>query len=377
MDVVRSNCGRIKVGLMGLLSDESGMFRDGTFRGLNIADTKKKYEILIEKIDMMGNKVDCLVPLTHQSLSADVDLAKWMLTIQSRVKKKRPTGGVILGGHEHVKFHEFVSSNEECHDSSVQIVKTGFNAERAAIVDLQFNPTTRTLENVSVDFEELDECHRPCPVVQSVVDKHLSALHDLHDYMVFDKKSMLSDYFVEPSTGDDLPLSSEHTRYEQTTVGALFCTAIRSELETDVCIINGAPIKASKIYANGSMSYDDIRNELPFPLKMVVVEMTRKQLDEAIHYSRTNVEKGKSATKLDDGRVERRSYLQVDFDFWRGNFCKGDRNNVSDDQILSVALPRNLLKGFCKIQPLWISTMIWNQEMLCQMKMITSKRLTL
>ena len=161
---------------------------------------------------------------------------------------------------------------------------------------------------------------------------------------------MLSSYFVDPATGKELSLSSELTRYEQTTVGALLCTAIRSELGVDVCLTNGAPIKGSKAYKDGILMYDDLRQELPFPLKIIVVEMTQKQLREAIEYSRTNVENGKSATALDDGRLERRGYLQVDFDYWKRQL--GKEAQYEDDEVLSVALPRNLLKGFCKIQPL-------------------------
>ena len=117
-----------------------------------------------------------------------------------------------------------------------------------------------------------------------------------------------------------------------------------------MCIINGAPIKGSNIYADGTLSYDDLRNELPFPLKIIVVQMTRKQLREAIEYSRTNVEEGKSSVALDDGRVERRGFLQTDFEYWKHQH--GIQRGYNDHELLAVALPRNLLKGFCKIQPL-------------------------
>ena len=39
LDIVSSSCGKIRVGLIGLLSDEKGMFRDNTFRGLKIDQT--------------------------------------------------------------------------------------------------------------------------------------------------------------------------------------------------------------------------------------------------------------------------------------------------------------------------------------------------
>ncbi len=343
LDVVSSGCGQIKVGLLGLLSDEDGMFRDGTFKGLHIDDVKKKYEVLLEKVHTTM-AADCLVPLTHQTLKADIELAKWMFRLQSRHsgKKRHLVGGIILGGHEHTKIHEHVLlSDDKLRANGIQIVKTGMNSDRAAVIDLHFNPSTHILLNTNVHFEELDERHPPCPIVNTIVKKHLSALDELQDFVVFDSKSMLSEFFNEQSTGKHLPLSSVSTRYEQTTVGAFFCTAVKSELGADVCIINGAPIKASKVYTGGTMSYDELRNELPFPLKMVVVEMTRKQLRDAIHFSRTNVEEGKVSEKRNDGNIERRGFLQTDFDYW----MRPCNDSGRDDEILTVALPRNLLGG--------------------------------
>lgn len=316
------------------------MFRDNTFRGLTIANVKETYEMVTEKVNMMKS-ADFIIPLTHQSLNADMELAKHMLKLNSSVN-----GGVILGGHEHIQMHEKVSEDS----NSVQIVKTGMNADRAAIIDLQFNPTTHALENTNVYFEEMDERYQPCPITNSIVMRHLSALDELQDFVVFDRKTMLSRYFIDPATRENLPLSSELTRYEQTTIGAFFCTAIKSELDVDVCIINGAPIKGSRIYTDGTLSYDDLRNELPFPLKVIIVEMTRKQLCEVIEYSRTNVEEGKSSVALDDGRVERRGYLQTNFEYWKQQH--DIQRGYNDQELLTVALPRNLLKGFCKIQPL-------------------------
>jgi 5'-nucleotidase len=365
-DVIASTCGRIRLGLIGLLGDERGMFPAGTFRGLHIFDARETMRMMDERI-VVGGHADLLVPLTHQSINADIDLARSMLEVRSRrVAKddherdaKGGRGGVILGGHEHVKIHERVAPDDEILDGDddggddrgvVEIIKSGQNSERAAVVDLRFDPITRELVDANVHFEELDERHPLCPVSDSVVKSHLAVLERMRNYVVFNSRIMLADHFRDPSSdGRHLPLSSEFARCEQTTVGALFCTAVKNELGADVCVINGAPIKGSKTYVDGTMSYDGLRSELPFPLKMVVVEMTRGRLREAIKYSRTNVEEGKSSSSADkNSRVERRGYLQTDFDYWK----TGEDSDDDDNEILTVALPRNLLNGFCKIKPL-------------------------
>ncbi len=63
-------------------------------------------------------------------------------------------------------------------------------------------------------------------------------------------------------------------RFQQTTVGALYGTMVKKGLQADMCMINGAPVKALKTYVDGIMTYSNLCDELPFPLKMVVVEMT-------------------------------------------------------------------------------------------------------
>lgn len=350
-DVVSSQCGRIKVGLIGLLSDEPEMFRDGTFRGLQINNVRDRYGRMADKLN--GN-VNFVVPLTHQTIKADIKLANSILDKQFK-SETGLAGGLVIGGHEHHQIHEKVyyqssiKSSNESDNLPIHIVKTGQDAERVAIIDLQFEPSSLKLQNINVQFQELNDAHSSCPIVQRIVDKHLSALDHMKEFLVLDTNSMFSSYFADNQNGTKLPLSSEYSRFQQTTVGAFFCSAVKSELNVDVCIINGAPIKSSKVYANGKMSYDELKSELPFPLKMIVVEMTRRQLKTAIEYSRTNIEMGKPAEALPDGRVERRGYLQTDFEYWRQERSNLNKN---DDEIISVALPRNLLKGFCKIQPL-------------------------
>jgi 5'-nucleotidase len=138
-------------------------------------------------------------------------------------------------------------------------------------------------------------------------------------------------------------LSSERTRFQQTTVGSIFCQMVKEEREIDAAIINGACIKGGMTYPDGKMSYAQLKKELPFPTKLVVVSMERYRLDEAIAYSRTAVEDGTDPNLTE---VPRRGYLQVDWDY-------DQQGNLGfPDDVLRVAVPRNLLNGFCKVKPL-------------------------
>ena len=93
------------------------------------------------------------------------------------------------------------------------------------------------------------------------------------------------------------------------------------------------------------MTYAELQKELPFPTKMVVVSMTRGELEDAIEYSRSHTESGELVEADED--PPRRGYLQVDWDYLLDIDFSHEH-----DEILQVALPRNLMKGFCKIKPL-------------------------
>ena len=341
-DAVSSDDGRIRVGLTGLLSDEKNMFRiPRKFRGLPIEDVTRRYDQIRSQMQV-STDATVLVPLTHQSMARDVELARHMLA--------RGLRGVILGGHEHERIHERISADDGS-GNTVDIVKTGQDAERCSVVDLVFDGASRELRTVQVHFEELaGSAYEDDGYVLRIANKHLKRLNDMENSVVVDVGSQLPSFFAAEGNGAErivTPLlSSERARYRQTTVGALFCQAIKMELETDVCVINGAPIKASQSYPDGTMSHGQLKEELPFPLKMVVVEMMRGRLREAIEYSRTQIEEGKGADVANGQQPERRGYLQADFD-WQAHGDKG-----REDEKLLVALPRNLMSGFCKIRPL-------------------------
>ena len=136
-------------------------------------------------------------------------------------------------------------------------------------------PILTSMESTMVDLSEYSDSI----VVQRIADAHLSLLETMkHEVAV------RGDDMLPPET----TLSSQRSRYQQTTVGSLFCQAIKEELETDVALLNGGSIKGNTIYEDNCMSYAQLKKELPFPTKMIKIEMTRSEVQDAIFYSRTS-----------------------------------------------------------------------------------------
>ena len=101
-----------------------------------------------------------------------------------------------------------------------------------------------------------------------------------------EQKAFLTSLDNEKILSSDEPLSSERTRFQQTTVGRLLCSAVRDWFGCDAAMINGGTIKGGTTYAAPALSLLDLRRELPFPTKMIRVDMPGSVLRDAVAHSR-------------------------------------------------------------------------------------------
>ena len=70
-------------------------------------------------------------------------------------------------------------------------------------------------------------------------------------------------------------------------------------------MLNGASLKGDAVYPDGRLTLADLRAELPFPTKIVTVQMPGSVLQAALRWSRT----------MPLEATSRRGYLQVRFRF--------------------------------------------------------------
>ena len=291
-----------RVGLLGLLTSEPGVFRKDVFRGLEIEDVLSTAKTL--SAELRADGVAAVVALTHQSIDADLELSRAGCV------------DLVVGGHEHEPFLE----GEAC-----RVVKTGQDAVRAAVIDLD---VSGAIVVTSIKFE-----------VVTRLAPHAGAAA-----AAAEQKAFLTSLDNEKILSSDEVLSSERTRFQQTTVGRLLCSAVRDWFGCDAAMINGGTIKGGTTYATPALSLLDLRRELPFPTKMVVVDLPGSVLRDAIAHSR----KGEP----DD---ERRAFLQVcdavDVDD-RDRVVAVNGEPLDMEKLYHVALPRNLCKGLFNIKPL-------------------------
>jgi hypothetical protein len=129
-------------------------------------------------------------------------------------------------------------------------------------------------------------------------------------------------------------------------LGTVITSACKDELGVELVMINGGPLKGNRDYDNGCVSYLDLKEELPFPTKLVTLDMPGHVIERAIAYSRRNAVRNR-----DD-----RGFLQVDssteIDARTGKILRINDKRFDPERMYSVAIPRNLFGGFCEIRPL-------------------------
>lgn len=302
----------VRVGLLGVLTEDPMLYPPHAFGGLGIAPAHETaLRVARELIERDG--CACVVALTHQSLARDRDLAR---------AAGHTLIPLILGGHEHEPHLDPVEG--------AWIIKTGMDAVQAAVIDLTWPAEAPAgapdLPSVRVRVEPVRDFAED-PALRAMVDTHLRAVAGLQAATLLTLKP-------------DETLSSVGTRARQTSVGALIASSVRTALHVDACLINGGGIRGNREY-HGAFTYGDLEAELPFANEVVVAQMPGRVVREAVAASRA--------------QAPRPAFLQVD------DAMTVDPNDVvthvagaplEDAKEYCVATVRVLFDGMDGIDPL-------------------------
>jgi len=256
-----------KVGLIGVNCDYKTLYRTTAFDGAVSTITPVNPTAIEWHKKLTGQGYDLVLPLTHQSQQDDIILAKEGLF------------PVILGGHDHDESYEI-------HNNSL-IVKAGADAHKACVIDVVWADAS-SKPQVSYSVKTVKEFPAD-PEVKTVIDKHLSKLVALEKAIIHRQEA------------GSPPLSSKGTRFHQTTVGGLLCTAVRSSLKCDAVFLDGGAVRGNKDYPSGSFTLSDIRQEFPFGNEVAIVKIKGSDVQEILAFSRS-----------DEDKSERAGYLQAD-----------------------------------------------------------------
>jgi 2',3'-cyclic-nucleotide 2'-phosphodiesterase (5'-nucleotidase family) len=269
----------VRVGLVGVLTEDPSLYRPGVFGGLPMLPANATV-MTVGRALVGASGCACVLPLTHQALSLDRVLA---------LSQGDPPVPVIIGGHEHEPYIEQLGG--------AWVVKAGTDAVYAAVVDLAWGPVAPAsgpdLPRVTVRLEPLHD-YGEDEALRALVDQHMAPVRALHEATFLR---------LEPGA----TLSSVGSRARQTSVGSMIATCVRDDLGADACLINGGGIRAGREYRD-AFTYADLEAELPFPNEVVVVSLPGRVLRDAVQGSRS------SAPRPSPGFLQVDSGVEVDAD---------------------------------------------------------------
>ncbi|KAJ3291836.1 hypothetical protein HDU79_002001 [Rhizoclosmatium sp. JEL0117] len=245
------NVGSKKVALIGLCTNVLTSFKPGPFGKSTILPLKETAVSLSQEFTEQG--IDLVIPLTHQEMPLDRDLAKTNLF------------PIILGGHDHDVYHETFQDS--------QVIKTGMDAIKFAIIDVTWQDGVAK-PSVTVTLKDTSE-YPENPEIGEVAKKHESIITSL-------RQSVLCK--IPPGVS----LSSKNIRLRPVTMGIFICNLLRSALKTEVALVTAGSIRANKDYPLDvtEFTYLDLEQEVPFDCGMMTMHLPGQVLQDMIIYSR-------------------------------------------------------------------------------------------
>jgi 5'-nucleotidase / UDP-sugar diphosphatase len=198
---------------------------------------------------------------------------------------------LTLTGHTHDLFisYDGLSAIVESSQDALYVTAVDVDiavTEREGRREVRWWPQFRIIDTASVT---------PDPAVAAEVAKFEATLTREMDVAI-------------GTTAVELDSRSATLRSGEAAIGNLFADAMRDTMRADAAVANGGGIRAGKIYAPGStITRKDILAELPFGNRLVVLEITGRDLKAAI-------ENGLSQLPDSTGRFPQVSGMTISFD---------------------------------------------------------------
>ena len=302
----------VRVGLLGVVLDDRAAYLGKPFGGAPISPPNEAALLETRRL-LEEERCAVVIPLTHQSMSADRALAASALSVPFPV---------ILGGHEHTAFQEKIGET--------WVLKAGADGTLAFVIDLTWPGEPVAADSrPDVTLRLVDVSHdAPDPTLRALAERHLARVHEL-------------DTATLRVLRDGESLSSVGTRSQQTTMGSFLCDAMRDGLAAEGCVFNGGGIRASRVYAE-RFTYGDLTAEVPFENELCVARIPGAVLAAAIAVSR-------SIAPAEAGRfLQVDSGMVVDEEHRLRRIAGGP---LDPERLYRIALVRDLLFGMDGIVP--------------------------
>eukprot|EP00403_Amphidinium_massartii_P022902 CAMPEP_0178390682 /NCGR_PEP_ID=MMETSP0689_2-20121128/10771_1 /TAXON_ID=160604 /ORGANISM="Amphidinium massartii, Strain CS-259" /LENGTH=713 /DNA_ID=CAMNT_0020011197 /DNA_START=231 /DNA_END=2368 /DNA_ORIENTATION=+ len=263
-----------KVALLGLLSARKTLYRMGAFGGAteSLQPVLPRAAELMEELKAAHPDLDCVIPLTHQDLPEDEELA---------LTERFP---VILGGHDH---EPSISSF-----GGTTIVKAGQDAENLIVVDLTWEKRAPRGSRPKVETQ-LIRLAPPEKPKDSRADDDYKAPVLVEDKAMLERVQLRMQPVAELQASTlarfepvDPPLSSLNPRKGPCSMASLIAAALRDANSAEGGLINAGSIRGNTVYHDGVVTFAHLTAEVPFPSANITIKVPGQVLSDAVRHSR-------------------------------------------------------------------------------------------
>jgi len=307
-----------KIVLLGLNTDEKALYNYNAFNGAKILPINDTAKNLYEKISKK-EKVDAIIPMTHQRMKDDRKLAKMDIGFP-----------LIVGGHDHDVYHETVNG--------VKIMKTGADAVNFGLCDVYWTLDSKNVPTVETRLlsHKMFKANKGLMVR---IEEHRRLIRDLEN----------ASLCTVPKEG--IVLSSQKPRLRQTSVGTLLASALRDAMQADACLLPAGQVRGNCDYDAKIkyFTYAHLKKELPFrDMRFAVVKLPGTVINDYVSYSRAGIFK--------TPKVESALFVQMDdhmeWDAKTNRVTHVAFEPIKEKKMYDVVVSWGVLQGMDNAKPL-------------------------
>jgi 5'-nucleotidase / UDP-sugar diphosphatase len=244
--------------------------------GVTINSNKKDYVVYKdalatakEQVQVLKERVDIIIAVTHLSIDEDRQLAETI-----------PEIDIILGGHEHENIQQWRGRD------FTPIYKADANARSVYIHYLTFDTESRSL-STNAKLQPVTEAIPEEPETAKLVNEWMEKGFEAFRAQGFspDKKVINNKVAL-----DGL---ESHVRNQKTNLTEILANSMLQEVEkADLAVFNSGSIRIDDIIPPGTITQYDVIRTLPFGGKVLAIEMNGTILQKMLNQGQANQGRG-------------------------------------------------------------------------------------
>ena len=254
----------IKVGLFGVCTLDTPVL---SWPGKDIY-FEPSLECATKKCEELRDKCDLLVGITHLDLTDDLAIADANRNID-----------LILGGHEHFPYNHITKSG-------TLIFKAGQNAYWLGVIDYDIDITIDENGNEKLIFHPswsmvANHNYKPNPNVLSIIDKYRKEKAEADK--LIDKEELICTVKNNTLITKTSIVRTGPAQIMNIVADAILNNFFADGYQADFSIINGGIVRGDSSYPpNTKITRGILMDEVPFPLKLVMIRIKGKFVKEAL-----------------------------------------------------------------------------------------------